>query len=321
MARRVTRWILCLLLPFLLVGCSAEGSTERFGHLYTAIRSQPEIQPPPDYVPPTTAAIGGDPIAKADVVVFATRPGDATVSAYATIRQAVAQGKRVVIVFVTDGDAQTVVARELADLPADATPTPRQYLHGAAVLQEMAMKVAESSFGLAWEDVIFLSYPDGILHQLVEESPDQAIRSPFTEKDGVHDPNVTPYRILRTGYGFPYAFNFALRDLNDVLVELNPREIYFPSPDSEDETVAAAGRLIVRSLREVALPAARVLVYSQQADTRRPPDQRVHVTAPEEKQDALSMYAERIGIADWPELPAALLEEELFWEFDYTDAH
>ena len=106
-----------------------------------------------------------------------------------------------------------------------------------------------------------------------------------------------------------------------MLVELNPREIYFPSPDSEDETVAAAGRLIVRSLREVALPAARVLVYSQQADARRPPDQRVHVTAPEEKQDALSMYAERIGISDWPELPAALLEEELFWEFDYTDAH
>ena len=80
-----------------------------------------------------------------------TRPGDAAVSAYATISQAVAQGKRVVIVFVTNGDAQTIVARELADLPADATPTPRQYLHGAAVLQEMALKVAEKSFGLTWE--------------------------------------------------------------------------------------------------------------------------------------------------------------------------
>ena len=320
MVRRVPRWILCFLLPFLLVGCSAGVNTERFGRLYTAIRSQPEIQPPADYVPPTTAAIGGDPIAKADVVVFAARPGDALVSAYATIRQAVAQGKRVVVVFVTDGDAQTVVARGLADLPADATPSPRQYLHGAAVLQEFALKVAESSFGLTWEDVFFLSYPDGILHQLVEESPDQAIRSPFTGKDGVHDPNVTPYRILRTGHGFPYTFNFVLRDLNDVLVELNPREIYFPSPDSEDETAAAAGRLIVRSLREVALPDASVLVYAQETDGRRTPDLRVHVTAPEEKQDALSMYAERIGIADWPELPAALLEEEVFWKFDYTDA-
>ena len=197
-----------------------------------------------------------------------TRPGDAAVSAYATIRQAVAQGKRVVIVFVTDGDAQTIVARGLADLPADATPTPRQYLHGAAVLQEMALKVAESSFGLTWEDVIFLSYPDGILHQLVEESPDQAIRSPFTGKDGVHDPNVTPYRILRTGHGFPYAFNFVLRDLNDVLVELNPREIYFPSPDSEDETAAAAGRLIVRSLREVALPLPLRCLYIHNKPTR-----------------------------------------------------
>ncbi len=320
MARRVPRWILCLLFPFFLVGCSVEGNVGRFGRLYTAIRSQPEIQPPADYVPPTTAAIGGDPIAKADVVVFAARPGDAVVSAYATISQAVAQGKRVVIVFVTNGDAQTIVARELADLPADATPTPRQYLHGAAVLQEMALKVAEKSFGLTWEDVFFLSYPDGILHQLAEEAPDHVFRSPYTEKDSVHDPNVPPYRILRTGHGFPYAFNSVLRDLNDVLVELNPREIYFPSPDSEDETAAAAGRLIVRSLREVALPDASVLVYAQETDGRRTPDLRVHVTAPEEKQDALSMYAERIGIADWPELPAALLEEEVFWKFDYTDA-
>ena len=158
---------------------------EMYGALWPpvyAIRSQPEIQPPADYVPPTIAAIGGDPIAKADVVVFAARPGDAAVSAYATISQAVAQGKRVVIVFVTNGDAQTIVARELADLPADATPTPRQYLHGAAVLQETALKVAENSFGLTWEDVIFLSYPDGILHQLAEEAPDQVIRSPYTEK-------------------------------------------------------------------------------------------------------------------------------------------
>ena len=320
MVRHVPRWILCLLLPFFLVGCSVEGNVGRFGRLYTAIRSQPEIQPPADYVPPTAAAIGGDPIAKADVVVFATRPGDVVVSTYATISQAVAQGKRVVIVFVTNGDAQTIVARGLADLPADATPTPRQYLHAAAALQETALKVAENSFGMVWREVIFLSYPDGILHQLAKEAPDQVIRSPYTEKDGVHDPNVPPYRILRTGNGFPYAFNSALRDLNDVLVELNPREIYFPSPDSEDETAAAAGRLIVRSLREVAPHTARVFVYSQQADARRPPDRRVHVTAPEEKQDAISMYAERIGIADWPELPAALLEEEVFWKFDYAEA-
>ena len=183
MARRVPRWILCLLFPFFLVGCSVEGNV---GIVLAACIPQSalsrRLQPPADYVPPTTAAIGGDPIAKADVVVFAARPGDAVVSAYATIRQAVAQGKRVVVVFVTNGDAQTIVARELADLPADATPTPRQYLHGAAVLQEMALKVAENSFGLTWEDVFFLSYPDGTLHQLAEEAPDQVIRSPYTGK-------------------------------------------------------------------------------------------------------------------------------------------
>ena len=112
-----------------------------------------------------------------------------------------------------------------------------------------------------------------------------------------------------------------LRDLNDVLVELNPGEIYFPSPDSEDETAAAAGRLIVRSLREVALPdRQRACLRTRRPTGDEPPDLRVHVTAPEEKQDALSMYAERIGIADWPELPAALLEEEVFWKFDYADA-
>ena len=318
MVRIAACWLLCLPLFLLLLGCSVERQTQRISRLYDAVRSQPQIQPPADYVPAATPAVGVDPIAKADVLVFATRPGDAIVSTYAAIRRAKQEGKRVVIVYVTNGDAQTDVARALAELPANATPTPSHYLDGASVLQELAIQVAGSALGMEPEDVTFLAYPDGALHALTAEAPDRVVRSPFTERDGLFDADVTPYRMARSGQGVPYSFNAILHDLNDVLVELNPREIYLPSPASADATVAAAGRLIARSLREVVPREARVFVYLQKSDTQPPPDRRVPVTDPAAKQRALDMYAARIGRAGWPNLPAALLEEEGFWEFDYT---
>ena len=318
MVRVAARWLLCLPLFLLLLGCSVERQTQRIGRLYDAVRSQPQIQPPADYVPAATPAVGVDPIAKADVLVFAARPGDALVSAYATIGQAKQDGKRVVIVYVTNGDAQTDVARAVAELSANATPTPSHYLDGASVLQELAIQMAGSALGMEPEDVIFLAYADGALHELTTEAPDEVVRSPFTAKDGLYDAGITPYRIARSGQGVPYSFNAILHDLNDVLVELNPSEIYLPSPASTDVTVAAAGRLIARSLREVAPRDARVFVYLQESDAQPSPDRRVPVNDPVAKQRALDMYAARIGRAGWPNLPAALLEEEGFWEFDYT---
>lgn len=320
MARLGWRWILCLPLLLLLVGCSVERQSQRISRLSNAVRSQPQIQPPADYVPSATPAVSVDPIAKADVLVFATRPGDAVVSMYATIRQAVAQGRRVVIVYVTSGDAQTEVARALAKLPAGATPTPEQYLQGAAVQQELALAVAEVAFGMQRDDVVFLAYPDGVLHEMTAALPDDVVRSPFTEKDGLYDGGITPYRIARSGQAVPYSFNAILHDLNDVLVELNPSEIYLPSPASADATVAAAGGLIARSLQEVVPPDAQVFAYSQEWGGLPSPDRRVLVADPTEKQHALGMYAARFGAADWPSLSPAQLEEELFWVFDYTKA-
>ena len=173
---------------------------------------------------------------------------------------------------------------------------------------------------MAREDVVFLAYPDGALHELTAEAPAQAVRSPYTAMDSVQEAAIMPYRVARSGQGVPYSFNALIRDLNDVLVELNPSAIYLPSSTSADGTAAAAGRLITRSLREVAPREAAVFVYARQADMQRPPDVRAAVTAPAEKQRARDVYAARIGIADWPTVPAALLEEEAFWEFDYTNA-
>ena len=262
--------------------------------------------------------MSADPLAKADVLVFAARPGDVVVSAYAAARLAIAQGKRVVVVYVTSGDAQTSMAQALAGLPADATPTPEQYLRAADALQDAALEAAESALGIDADDVFFLGYPDGVLHEFSSEAPDHVVRSPFTGKDGLYDLSVSPYRIARFGQSVPYTFNAILHDLNDVLVELNPSEIYLPSPASADETRAAAGRLIARALREVTPPGARVFVYAR--DLQAPPDRRVPVTDPAAKQRALAVYAAAAGGAAWLNAPDALLAEEVFWEFDYTGA-
>ncbi len=321
MARRVSRWLVCLPLLALLLGCSPGTYTQRVERLYDAVRSQPQLQPPADAATPGPAPVSADPIAKADVLVFAARPGDVVVSAYAAVRLAVAQGQRVVVVYVTSGDARTSMALALAGLPADATPTPEQYLRGAAALQDAALEAAESALGIDADDVFFLGYPDGVLHEFSAEAPDHVVRSPFTGKDGLTEPDVAPfpYRIARSGQSVPYSFNAILHDLNDVLVELNPSEIYLPSPDSADETEAAAGRLIARALREVAPPSARVFVYATGSQGR-PPDRRVPVTDPAAKQRALAVYTAAAGGVDWLNAPEALLAEEVFWEFDYTGA-
>lgn len=316
MVRVAARWFLCLPLFMFIVGCSLETQTQRVGRLYDAVRSQPQIQPPDGYEIPAPAAKVVDPIAKADVLVFAARPGDAVVSTYATIWQAKQQNKRVVIVYVTNGDAQTEVAQAVANLPASATPTPDQYLHGAAVLQDLALSAAEDALGMGRDDVIFLSYPDGALHELTAEAPDEVVRSPFTEKDGLFDAGITPYRMARSGQGVPYSFNAILHDLNDILVELNPAEIYLPSLANTDATVAAAGRLIAQSLREVAPREARVFTYVQALEGQPSPDRRVSVTDPAEKQHALDMYGARLGLVGWPAVPDAMLAEEQFWSFD-----
>lgn len=316
MVRVAARSLLCLSLFMLLAGCSVEVQTQRIGRLYEAVRAQPQIQTPDDYEVPTPEARVVDPIAKADVLVFAARPGDAVVSAYATILKAKQEDMRVVIVYVTNGDAQTDVARSLAGLPASATPTPDQYLQSAAVLQELALQVAGSALGMEPEDVIFLAYPDGALHELTAEAPDKAVRSPFTGKDGLFDAGITPYRIVRSGESAPYSFNAVLHDLSDILVELNPREIYLPSPANTDATAAAAGRLIAQSLREVAPREAGVFTYIQAAEGQPPPDRRVPVTDPAAKQRALDVYGARIGLEGWPAVPDAMLAEEQFWAFD-----
>jgi hypothetical protein len=318
MPRNKLRWLFCLSLLVLLVGCASAASPERFGRLYDAYRNRPQIQPPAESVPSESQAIVTDPIEKAHVVVFAARPGDALTGAFTWIRETNYEiPARVVIVYVTNGDAQTAVAQALANLPKEATPTPRQYLHAAAVLQESALNVAENALDLHREDIIFLSYPDGVLHEMTEAAPDHVVRSPYTEKDGVHDPNVTPYRILRSGHGLPYSFNAIVRDMNDVLVELNAKMILFPSPASEDETAAAVGRLVARSLLEVGPPSGLALEYGIPTEIKSSTKESMRVDEPAEKQRALNMYAQRIGIPNWPAVMASQLEMEVFGRFHY----
>ena len=320
MTRRNSRWLVCLLLLFLTVGCSAENVQQRAARLYDAIRLQPQVHPAADYGPSPRSTAEADPIAKADVLVFAAKPGDALLSAYTVLTQAAAQGRRVAIVYVTNGDAQTSAAQALAALPADATPTPQQFLRAAAMLQELALDAAVNAIGAETSAVVFLGYPDGVLHELLSETPNRVVRSPYTNRDGVHDTEITSYRTSRSGQAVPYTFNAVIRDLNDLLVELNPNEIYLPSPAGADETAATAGRLIVRSLREVAPRDARVFVYAQESDVAQPPDRRVLVADPAAKQRALAVFRTRFGGDLWPTATATLLEAETFWEFDYAAA-
>jgi len=333
---------------FLLVACTsnAPANLARAHSIVRQVFSEPQVYPAPGFVPSPLPLPPPDPLKKADVVVFVTRPGDEVLATMGVILQATESGKRAVVVFLTNGEANPAAAAALAGDRPGSTPTPKDYLRLAAILQEQALRVGEEALRLKPGDVIFLGYPDGVLSEFSPEVPDKVIKSPYTEKDGLHDPNVTPWRITKSGQAFPYTFNAIIRDLNDLLVELEPKEIYLPAPWDQDPTRVAAARLVERSLAEV-LPSAEISRYVieggpramwpnpprireratpgepflQVADQGRtyplgapwPPDRRVPLAVPERKQKAIALYTALVAVDREGFYAAFVKREEIFW--------
>lgn len=149
-----------------------------------------------------------------DVLVLAPHPDDEVLMAAGVIAQAVARGERVAVVVMTNGDLSC--ARDGARRQGETV-------------------AALGALGLNEDAVRFLGYPDGHLERLTSRplppverlTPDGRCERAGTTTASRGLGRVDEHT-RRTGAPAPFTAEALTQDLQAVLLELSPRDVYLP---------------------------------------------------------------------------------------------
>jgi LmbE family N-acetylglucosaminyl deacetylase len=163
-----------------------------------------------------------------DLVVFAPHPDDEAIGAGGVLQQAVAAGRRVLVVFATNGDGYPDAAAALFD-EAAAALRPADYLRLAAERQREAI-AADRALGVGPSSLVFLGYPDGALAGLPASAAAAPLRSPATGLTATYGIARPDYHTLAHGRPAPYDRAAALGDVEEVLAASWPAQVYAPDP-------------------------------------------------------------------------------------------
>lgn len=169
------------------------------------------------------AAPAGSPGGAVDLLVFAPHPDDEALGCAGLLRRAVAEGRRVKVVFFTNGDGFPAFASRLARRPPDAL-TPQDFLELARYRQEQA-RTAFAALGGNPDDLIFLGYPDAGLDPVYRRRDDVPFTQPLTRRDRTYGALRPDYHSAVHGRPAPYTYAAALADVVELIRTLNPREI------------------------------------------------------------------------------------------------
>jgi LmbE family N-acetylglucosaminyl deacetylase len=159
-----------------------------------------------------------------DVLVFAPHPDDEVVGTGGVLQQAIAAGKTVRIVFVTNGDGYPRAASALLHKPiADLRQS--DYLSLAATRQREA-GVATEMLGVPAANLVFLGYPDAGLAAICAEGSGAEVASPFTGRTSTYGPRQTDYHTVAHGRPAPYTRGAAAADVEEILRDSQPAQVY-----------------------------------------------------------------------------------------------
>jgi LmbE family N-acetylglucosaminyl deacetylase len=168
--------------------------------------------------------------ADTSLLVIAPHPDDETLCCAGVIQRVAHAGGRVVVVWVTSGDAafwdRLLIQRSLR--PAAALDL------GARRMREA--RSATATLGVSTEEQVFLGYPDGGLAALLEAPRTVAHRSRSTGAAAV------PYADALSA-GHAYSGESLARDLSEVLGRVRPNLILAPSPQDSHPDHRAVGEL------------------------------------------------------------------------------
>ncbi len=163
------------------------------------------------------------------VLIVAPHPDDETLGCAGVITKALRAGRRVRVVFATNGDGFTRAAAVLSGKDA-AELEPEHFLAVARARQQGALDAARV-LGLTPDDLVFLGYPDRGLARMPVAGA-RPFTQPFTGKNCTYGLAVPDYHTQTYGKPAPYVRSAALADLVGVIRSTEPAEIYVT--DSSD---------------------------------------------------------------------------------------
>jgi len=169
------------------------------------------------------------------VLIVAPHPDDETLCCAGVIQRARAAGARVVIVWLTSGDA----------FELDAIIVEHRFRPGKAGLERLAIermaeaRAAVGLLGVAAGDEYFLGYPDRGLNRLLADHYYQSYRSHYTGAESV------PYAGALSP-GAAYQGRSLEHDLATVIERVQPTLVLAPTPLDAHPDHRAAAELVIR---------------------------------------------------------------------------
>jgi LmbE family N-acetylglucosaminyl deacetylase len=177
-----------------------------------------------------------------DVLVFAPHPDDEVIGAGGVLQQALAAGKTVRVVFVTNGDGYPDAASALFDKAIGELGHP-DYIRLGATRQREAV-AADRLLGVTASSLVFLGYPDGDLAGVYADVTDAPLQAPLTGLTSTYGPALSDFHTLAHGRAAPYTRRSALADVEEILRASSPTQVYVTTGADEHPDHSAGFDLV-----------------------------------------------------------------------------
>ncbi|MEA2629380.1 MAG: hypothetical protein QOJ10_1840 [Chloroflexota bacterium] len=166
-----------------------------------------------------------------DLLIFAPHPDDEVIGTCGVVLQAIAAGKSVRIVFVTNGDGYPRAASALLHTPIPELG-PSDFIALAATRQQEAVAAAEL-IGIDPGGLVFLGYPDATLDAIYADGSGDPIASPFTGTTSTYGPARADYHTQAHGRPGKYTRSNIAADVQEILSQSQPASVY--ATDAADD--------------------------------------------------------------------------------------
>jgi len=173
------------------------------------------------------------------IMVVAPHPDDDILGVGGTMAEAAVAGASVLVVYLTNGDANRAARRVITMNPFHI---PAQYRALGSRRQKEAV-LALRRLGLASANAVFLNYPDRGLTPLLENhwSPVDPYRSRFTNRDA-------NYSLQSLNPSADYCGANLVEDLGFILRRYQPTILYLPHPEDAHPDHHAGYRAVMLAL-------------------------------------------------------------------------
>ncbi len=176
------------------------------------------------------------------VLVLAPHPDDEILGAGGVIVNFLRQGHQVLVVFVTNGDANAASKKFFTWNPLNRAEDYRAIGYLRMKEAGRAMEI----LGVPWNHLLFLGYPDRGLWNLLTTNWEKPFRSPYTKMDYPFYRNSFNPEAVYTGLSL-------LQDLCAILKGFQPTIVYCPHPEDAHPDHRATALFLNRALEQTGL--------------------------------------------------------------------